>query len=67
MTIDWEQAKEIIISVDGNQSSIWTTEKRVKNILEEANIEVAEHDEISLSLDTEVGADHKIDIQKRFS
>lgn len=66
MTIDWEQAKEIIISVDGNQSSIWTTEKRVKNILEEANIEVAEHDEISLSLDTEVGADHKIDIQKAF-
>jgi uncharacterized protein YabE (DUF348 family) len=66
MTIDWEQAKEIIISVDGNQSSIWTTEKRVKNILEEANIEVAEHDEISLGLDTEVGADHKIDIQKAF-
>ncbi len=66
MTIDWEQAKEIIISVDGNQSSIWTTEKRVKDILEEANIEVAEHDEISLSLDTEVGADHKIDIQKAF-
>lgn len=66
MTIDWEQAEEIFISVDGNQSSIWTTEKRVKNILEEANIEVAEHDEVSLSLDTEVGADHKIDIQKAF-
>ena len=66
MTIDWEQAEEITISVDGNQSSIWTTEKRVKNILEEANIEVAEHDDISLGLDTEVGADHKIDIQKAF-
>ena len=66
MTIDWEQAQEIFISVDGNQSNIWTTEKRVKNILEEANIEVTEHDEISLSLDTEVGADHKIDIQKAF-
>ena len=66
MTIDWEQAKEVTISVDGNQSIIWTTEKRVKNILEEANIEVAEHDDISLSLDTEVGADHKIDIQKAF-
>ena len=66
MTIDWEQAQEIFISVDGNQSNIWTTEKRVKNILEEANIEVTEHDEISLGLDTEVGADHKIDIQKAF-
>ncbi|WP_431028573.1 ubiquitin-like domain-containing protein [Lysinibacillus sp. LZ02] len=66
MTITWEQAEEIFISVDGNQSNIWTTEKVVKNILEEANIEVAEHDEVSLGLDTEVGADNKIDIQKAF-
>jgi len=66
MEISWEQAEEIFISVDGNQSSIWTTEKLVKNILEEANIEVAEQDEISIGLDTEVGADNKIDIQKAF-
>ena len=64
--ISLEQAEEIFISVDGNQSSIWTTEKLVKNILEEANIEVAEQDEISIGLDTEVGADNKIDIQKAF-
>ncbi|WP_332650549.1 ubiquitin-like domain-containing protein [Lysinibacillus sp. 54212] len=66
MTISWEQANEVFISVDGKQSSIWTTEKLVKNILEEANIEVAEHDALSISLDTEVGADNKIDIQKAF-
>ena len=66
MEISWEQAEEIFISVDGNQSSIWTTEKLVKNILEEANIEVTEHDVVSASLDTEVGADNKIDIQKAF-
>ena len=66
MEISWEQAEEIFISVDGNQSSIWTTEKLVKNILEEANIEVAEQDKISIGLDTEVGADNKIDIQKAF-
>ena len=66
MTIEWEQAKEVTVSVDGNQSSLWTTEKLVKNILEEANIEVAEHDNLSVGLDTEVGADNKIDIQKAF-
>jgi uncharacterized protein YabE (DUF348 family) len=66
MTIEWVQAKEVTISVDGNQSSLWTTEKLVKNILEEANIEVAEHDVLSVGLDTEVGADNKIDIQKAF-
>ncbi len=66
MSIEWEQAKEIVISVDGNQSNVWTTENVVKNILEEANIEVTEHDLVSQSLDTEVGADNKIDIQKAF-
>lgn len=66
MTIKWEQAKEVVISVDGKQSSIWTTENVVKNILEEANIEVTEHDKVLQSLDTEVGADNKIDIQKAF-
>ncbi|MBM7667167.1 uncharacterized protein YabE (DUF348 family) [Solibacillus kalamii] len=66
MSIEWEQAKEVVISVDGNQSKVWTTENVVKNILEEANIEVTEHDLVSQSLDTEVGADNKIDIQKAF-
>ncbi|MFJ7409091.1 MULTISPECIES: ubiquitin-like domain-containing protein [unclassified Lysinibacillus] len=66
LAITYEQAKEVTISVDGNQSKVWTTEKLVKNILKEANIEVSEHDTLKQSLDTEVGADNKIDIQKAF-
>ncbi|KGR77581.1 G5 and 3D domain-containing protein [Ureibacillus sinduriensis] len=66
MTIDWEQAREVTISVDGSQSKVWTTESKVKNILEEANIEVTEHDKVSLALDAEVGETNQIDIQKAF-
>ncbi|MFJ3390844.1 MULTISPECIES: ubiquitin-like domain-containing protein [unclassified Lysinibacillus] len=66
LAISWEQAKEITISVDGNQSKVWTTETQVKDILKEANIEVSEHDSLVQSLDTEIGADNKIDIQKAF-
>ena len=66
MVIKWEQAREVKISVDGNQSSVWTTEKIVKKILKEANIEVSEFDGLSETLDSEVGADNKIDIQKAF-
>jgi len=66
LAIKWEQAKEVTISVDGNQSSIWTTEYLVKNILKEANIEVSKHDKLSVALKEEIGADHKIDIQKAF-
>lgn len=66
LAVKWEQAKEVTISVDGNQSSIWTTEKLVKNILKEANIEVSKYDDLSKALEAEVGADNKIDIQKAF-
>ena len=38
LAITWEQAKEVTISVDGNQSKVWTTETLVKDILKEANI-----------------------------
>ncbi len=66
MTIDWEQAREVTISVDGSQSKVWTTESKVKNILAEANIEVTEHDKLSAALDAEVGETNQIDIQKAF-
>ncbi|GLC90383.1 G5 and 3D domain-containing protein [Lysinibacillus piscis] len=66
LAIKWEQAKEVTISVDGNQSKVWTTETHVKDILKEANIHVSEHDAIAQGLDTEIGTDHKIDIQKAF-
>ena len=66
LAISWEQAKEVTISVDGNQSKVWTTETQVKDILKEANIKVSEHDSLVKGLDTEIGADNKIDIQKAF-
>lgn len=66
MTVNWEQARKVTISVNGNQKTVWTTEKLVKNILREANIAVSGHDELSLDLDAEVGAENKIDIQKAF-
>jgi len=66
LAISWEQAKEVTISVDGNQSKVWTTETQVKDILKEANIEVSKHDSLVQGLDTEIGADNKIDIQKAF-
>ncbi|MFJ6211420.1 ubiquitin-like domain-containing protein [Lysinibacillus sp. NPDC092081] len=66
LAVSWEQAKEVTISVDGNQSKVWTTETQVKDILKEANIEVSEHDALVQGLDTEIGADNKIDIQKAF-
>ena len=66
LKINWEQAEEVVISVDGKETTVWTTEQQVKNILEEANIKVTEQDALSVALNSEVGADNKIDIEKAF-
>ena len=66
LAITWKQAKEVTISVDGNQLKVWTTETHVKDILKEANIEVSDLDSLVQELDTEIGADNNIDIQKAF-
>ena len=66
MAISWKQAKKVTISIDGNQSKVWTTETKVKDILKEANIEVSEHDSLAQELDTELGAENEISIQKAF-
>lgn len=65
MSINWEQARVVNISIDGEVVKIWTTESKVKDILEEAKIEVSEHDKLSLALDENL-VDNKIDIQKAF-
>ncbi|WDV09215.1 G5 and 3D domain-containing protein [Lysinibacillus irui] len=66
LTISWKQAKEVTISVNGNQSKVWTTKKYVKDILKDANIEVSERDTLVQSLESEIGTDNRIDIQKAF-
>lgn len=67
LAIQWEQAKEVVITVDDKDTKIWTTEKQVKDILQEANIAVTEHDKISLALDKEIDDSNKIAIEKAFA
>lgn len=66
MKITWEQAKEVTISVDGKKSTIWTTERKIENILAEANIEVTERDEVLPNLDQSIGKEENITIHKAF-
>lgn len=66
MLIEWEQAKEYKILVDGEESTIWTTDIQVKDILAKGSIEVSEHDKVSPALDANVKADEKIEIKKAF-
>lgn len=66
LEIRWEQSKEVAITVDEEAKSLWTTKRTVKDVLEEAGIEVTAHDEISPALSAELGKTNEITIAKAY-
>ena len=66
ISVEWEQAKKITITVDGKQQTIDTTSDQVSEVLKEAKIKVSEHDKLSPELNAKVGSDSNIAIEKAF-
>ncbi len=66
ISVEWEQAKEITITVDGKEQTIHTTADLVNKVLEQAKIKVSEHDKLSPGLNAKVGSDSNIAIEKAF-
>lgn len=66
MTIQWQQAKPVKINLNGEILSIWTTKTAVRDILQEANIDVSDNDKLSLPLDSEIDKNREIDILQAF-
>ena len=66
LTIEWEQARQIEITVDGKTKTVSTTEDLVSEILAKADVPIREHDAITPAADAEVGPDNKIAVEKAF-
>lgn len=66
ISIKWEQAKKITITVDGKKQTIQTAANQVSEVLAEAKIEVSEQDKLTPGLDAKVGPDTNIAIEKAF-
>lgn len=66
LSVKWEQANEITITVDGQVKTHTTVANQVSEILEEAGIEVSENDKLTPTLDAKVGSDSTITIDKAF-
>ncbi len=66
ISIEWEQAKTITITVDGEVKTIDTTANQVSEVLAEAKIEVSEHDKLIPALNAKVGSNGIIEIEKAF-
>ncbi|MDW0111366.1 ubiquitin-like domain-containing protein [Sporosarcina aquimarina] len=66
MAIDWKQAKPVAINMNDDSTTIWTTESSVQDILTEAGVELSDHDSVEPSLDSKVGDQSEITIDKAF-
>lgn len=66
LAVQWEQSKEVAITIDEEKTSLWTTNNKVQDILEEAEIELTEHDKVSPALTEQLGEEDSITIDKAY-
>lgn len=66
LEIRWEQSKQVAITVDEEEKTLWTTKRTVGEVLEEAAIELTEHDEVSPALTAKLDDKNKIEVNKAY-
>ena len=64
--IEWKPAVQVTLSVNGNDQKVWSTQKTVKGFLDNQNIELKEHDAMSVSLDDELKENMTIAVDEAF-
>ncbi|WP_339252580.1 ubiquitin-like domain-containing protein [Sporosarcina sp. FSL W8-0480] len=66
LSVRWEQAKQVLIQLDGETKKVWTTDMNVGNILSSANVQLQEHDIVTPSQNSNLEEDRIIKVQKAF-
>jgi uncharacterized protein YabE (DUF348 family)/3D (Asp-Asp-Asp) domain-containing protein len=66
VAIEWDEAEQYTVTVDGEARSAWTTENTVSAILDKAEVEVTKHDKVSPALDETVDETTVIDVEKAY-
>lgn len=66
IVIEWTEAEQFTVTVDGKATSAWTTLNTVEDILAKANIEITEHDKVTPALDAEVDPETEISVEKAY-
>ncbi len=65
-TIIWKPATEVTLKVNGKDKRVWSTKETVKELLADENINLNEHDQLSVSMDSELKEDMNISITEAF-
>ena len=66
IVIEWTEADQFTITVDGKATSAWTTSNTVEDILAKADVELTKYDKVTPALDAEVDADTAISVEKAY-
>lgn len=54
MSITWDQAKQVFVTIQNHEEIVWTTADNVEEFIDELSIEVSEHDFIAPALSEEI-------------
>lgn len=66
VSIEWNKARQFTISVDGEESTVWSTKEEVDELLAEAGIELSEHDAITPARGSALGDAETVNIEKAY-
>ncbi|MHA6260508.1 ubiquitin-like domain-containing protein [Sporosarcina sp. CAU 1771] len=66
LSIRWEQAKQVAIMVNQEETQLWTTKSLVGDVLEEAGVEITEHDVVEPGLNKNLEEEQLITVNKAF-
>ncbi|OAS85735.1 G5 and 3D domain-containing protein [Metabacillus litoralis] len=66
MEIVYEASKPINVAIGEKRRTIWTTADTVKELIQQENLDVTEHDKIEPALDTKIEKDLSLTIDKAF-
>ncbi|WP_019414134.1 G5 and 3D domain-containing protein [Paenisporosarcina sp. TG20] len=66
LSVEWEEAKKVVITIDGEKQILQTTADQVSEVLAEAKVKVSEYDKLLPGLNDKIGPDATIAIEKAF-
>ena len=64
--IEWKPAVQVTLTINGENKKVWSTRDTVNELLEDENVEVSEHDQLSASLNDELKEDMNITVDEAF-
>lgn len=66
MNITWDTAKQVFVTVNGHERSVWTTAENVKQLIDELDIDYKKRDLIEPGLDEDISDEMKLTYESAF-